>query len=73
MKVFNDKKTARKFVELYETLNEDGQKVMGQKVRDLAECKMEGDGDEFYVTAKDLTRIYESISIIHLRRILDSK
>lgn len=53
-RVFQDRKAERRFVDLYNTLSKKKQKIMGQMVRDLAREKMEGDGDEFYVTTKDL-------------------
>jgi hypothetical protein len=58
MKVFDSTKTARKFVDLYETLPEAKQRLLGQKVRDLARMKVEGDSEEFYITTQDLAKIY---------------
>lgn len=56
--IFHDWKAERRFSDLYDRLSEDKQKMFGQMVRDLAKEKIEGDGDEFYVTVKDLKEIY---------------
>lgn len=59
-KVFADRKAERLFVSLYEKLTPTKQKAMGQMVRDLFWQKMEGDGDEFYITAKEVRVIWDS-------------
>lgn len=53
-KVFADRKAERKFLDLYQTLSKKKQKIMGQRIRDLADKKITGDGDEFYITIKDV-------------------
>ena len=62
MRVFKDRNAERRFFELYDKLPEDKQKRIGQMVRDLAEQKMNSDGDEFYVTKKDIGSIYACIT-----------
>lgn len=61
MKVFKDKKTAKRFIELYDTLPEAKQKLMGKRVRKLADEKIVSDGDEFYITLEDLATIFEKL------------
>lgn len=61
-RVFNDRKAERKFLDLYQSLSKKKQRVFGQMVRDLADKKITGDGDEFYVTVKDITGIYKSLT-----------
>ena len=60
-KVFIDRKAERRFSDLYQTLTEEKQKIMGQMIRDLAQKKIEGDGDEFYITSKDINEIYRKL------------
>lgn len=57
-RVFNDRKAERRFLNLYQSLTKKKQKVFGQMVRDLADKKITGDGDEFYITLKDVVEIY---------------
>lgn len=59
--VFQNRKAERRFSNIYYKLTEDKQKIFGQMVRDLSKKKIECDGDEFYVTVKDLNDIYISL------------
>ncbi|HWB34080.1 MAG TPA: NUMOD3 domain-containing DNA-binding protein [Candidatus Paceibacterota bacterium] len=61
MKVFSDKRAARIFAGLYYEMSEAQQHIFGQRVRDLAKLKIEGDGTEFYVTAQDVAEIHDRI------------
>ncbi len=62
MKIFKDRKAERRFFELYDTLPLEKQKIIGQMIRDLAGMKMEGDGNEFYVTEEDVLTTWDAIS-----------
>lgn len=61
MRIFKDRNAERRFFELYDKLPEAKQKIVGQMVRELADQKMTGDGDEFYVTSKDVRSIFEGL------------
>lgn len=62
MKVFDSRKAESRFFELYDKLPFDKQKLMGQMTRELAAKKMEGDGQEFYITEKDVRAIWLSLA-----------
>ena len=56
MRVFKDRNAERRFFDLYDKLSPEAQKMMGQLVRDLAEQKMNGAGDELFVIRADVSQ-----------------
>ena len=61
MKIFSDKKAQRLFINIYETLDTKKQKVLGMKIRALAKEKIISDGNDFYITEKDVINIYQTM------------
>ena len=59
--VFQNRKAERRFSNIYYKLMEDKQKIFGQMVRDLSKQKIVSDGDEFYVTVRDVNNVYASL------------
>lgn len=63
-KVFDSKKTARRYMDIRENLTDDQRVIFADKVNELFDRKVtsdEGEFDCFAVTAEDLTAILESM------------
>lgn len=58
-KIFKSYKAQRLFSDLYNDLGKAKQRKFGMAIRKEAEKKMDGDGDEFYLTEKDVAAIYD--------------
>ena len=59
--VFQNRKAERRFSNIYYKLTKNKQKIFGQMIRDLSKKKIVCDGDEFYVTVRDVNNIYASL------------
>ena len=63
-KIFKDHETKKKYIELYELLDEDQQKEFSRLVHEEADRKVTrlDDIDDFYITVSDLKRLYQVVT-----------
>lgn len=60
-RIFKNYKAQKLFGDLYNDLPKGKQRKFGMEIRKESEKKMEGDGDEFYITEKDVAAIYDKV------------
>lgn len=63
MKIFANRKASRLFSELHSEMSAEDQSRFGAAIRKLADDKITGDGDEFYVTERDVAQTADNIRL----------